>query len=267
MKILILSTLLIASIFGQNCQIYTCGSLTAPECVGTAAAATTTNVQACPSGQYCALMQAPFVAGVIANTSCANNPKPTPINSLAPGDYCNTANGDQCANAQTTCQSSVCTTTNKIGGACTLDSDCPVGGYCNIAGDKTCTAIVAPGGACTPLQSVSTLASQCGFGAYCVNSKCTLIYSIASGQDTGVPLSISGGFAALLCQTLEASTSTATWYCVPSPYNQDQTTLTTGVPSTATCTVVTTNADGTTSTSTSAPICGYNQNGNSYCAW
>ena len=249
--------------------MYTCGSLTAPQCVGTAAAATTTNVQACPSGQYCALMQAPFVAGVIANTSCANIPEPAAANSLAPGDYCNTANKDQCANAQTTCQSSVCTTTNKVGGTCALDSDCPVQTYCNTAGDKTCTAIVAPGGACTPLQSVTQPASQCGFGAYCVNSKCTLLYSIASGQDTAVPSATAQSFAASLCQTGAADNTggLATWKCVASPKNQDQTTLISGVASTATCTVVVTKADGTTATTTSAPICGYNQNGNSYCPW
>lgn len=251
--------------------MYTCGSLTAPQCVGTAAAATTTNAQACPSGQYCALMQAPFVAGVIANTSCANIPEPAAADSLAPGDYCNTANNDKCANAQTTCQSSVCTTTNKIGGTCALNSDCPVGGYCNTAGDKTCTAIVAPGGACTPLVSITLPAYQCGFGAYCVNSKCTLLYSIASGQDTAVPSATSQSFAASLCQTGAAdNTGTpalATWKCVASPKNQDQTTLTTGVASTATCTVVVTKADGTTTPTSSAPICGYNQNGNSYCPW
>lgn len=69
--------------------MYTCGSLTAPQCVGTATDAKTTNVQICPTGQYCALMQAPFVAGNIANTSCANIPNQDPIKSLAPGDYCN----------------------------------------------------------------------------------------------------------------------------------------------------------------------------------
>jgi len=37
------------------------------------------------------------------------------------------------------------------------------------------------------LPSITSPASQCGFGAYCVNSKCTLLYSIAVNTDTAVP--------------------------------------------------------------------------------
>lgn len=145
--------------YGQTCQTYACGTIKqlpepAPQwCVFTDTGATTTNVASCKTGSACALTPITiFTMPKLDNAACAANPAPTPtpVTNIVPGDVCNSANGDSCNKGK--CVSSICVSDNKADAACTADADCGLGLWCKAS---KCAAIVAPGGACTPLTSVT----------------------------------------------------------------------------------------------------------------
>lgn len=265
MKYLIFAVALIYTANAATCQIYGCSTLPTPaqgqpnQCVGTVPEATTTNVNSCPSGQFCNYANQPFTAAQIGNSTCMNIPNPpapTPVNNIIPGDVCNATRQDTCNAGK--CTNSVCVSNNVAGSTCAADGDCPVGNYC--AAQK-CAAIVAPGGACTPGASLTAQVSQCGFQGRCINSVCVLPYSIASGADTKIPVATVGGqsLANMMCATGYADSTKSTtgnFICTAGQKN-DPNNLNGGTTA-ATCTVTTTLADGTTSTSENTATCGYN---------
>lgn len=260
--------MLVALTFGQTCQKYDCQAITQPGgdtpnyCVFTAEGATTTNAASCPSGYFCYSQQF-FTQAKIDNTACTKLPTPTPdpqpVTNIVPGDVCNSANKDTCNKGQ--CKSSICVSDNAAGAACTADADCGLGLWCSA---QKCAAIVAPGAACTPLASVTSLASECGYQAYCINSKCTLPFSVASKADTTLPsATVPQSFANRICATGYADAATkTTWFCVDAPVTKTATSATAGP-----CEASFTKADGTAGTIGNTFQCGYNSDVNFYCPW
>lgn len=253
--------------YGQTCQTYACGTIPQPGgetpnfCVYTADAATTTNAATCPSGYMCLVAQA-FQSAQIANTPCTKiptPPAPTPVTNIIPGDVCNSANQDTCNKG--TCKNSICVSDNAAGAACQTDGDCGVGLWCSA---QKCAAIVAPGGACTPLPSITTYASECGYQAYCINSKCTLPFSVASGADTTLSsTTIQQSFANRICATGYAdATGLTTWKCVGAPV-----TKTASAAAAGPCEATFTKADNSVGTIQNTLMCGYNSDAQYYCPW
>jgi len=261
MNILFITACIFAFAMSQTCNSYTCGSLTAPACVA-APASGVVNVQACASGQYCAVLN-PFGALVQTATNCETIPAPGPApTNLPTGDTCTTNN--QCQSS--VCTKGACAPKAAMYATCALDDDCPVQGWCQKS-NTTCMPTVAAGGACTPGQSITQTVPQCGYGAYCVNSKCVVPYSVANG-DTGIPTTQGAAqWGATLCKSGAAAAGATNWFCVPAPKIQDAANLLTGYAAATTCTIVNTDAAGATTTTTTPAICGYNQNANYYCPW
>lgn len=113
-------------------------------------------------------------------------PEPEGLRQLPPGDYCNTEKDDQCATLQSDCINNVCVTKNTKGTDCTHDIDCPVGTFCNYLNDiYICTATVLLGNPCTPGISLTQINKECGYGGYCINSKCVSMFWFENG-DLGV---------------------------------------------------------------------------------
>ena len=72
-----------------------------------------------------------------------------------------------------------------------------------------------------------------------------------------------------LCKSLQSSnvnSPSGNYVCVPGFTNQASN-LQSGVKFGTPCSVTMNNADKTTSVGTYPSMCGYNQNGNSYCPW
>lgn len=126
----------------------------------------------------------------IVNTAqtCADIPTPDPVASSGmPGDIC--AVDADCKN-NFKCQSKVCrNTAQQAGFACTADTECDLGFWCDTVTTQKCVAVVAPGGACTNTGQPSTMMSQCGYYSYCLNSICVPLYSQKNGYviPQGVP--------------------------------------------------------------------------------
>ncbi len=267
MKYLILAVAFLYAANAQTCYTYACNSIgAAGQCVGNDAVSNV-NINMCPTGQYCPY-GAIFQPGNLANQTCMNTTTPQPgpaVNNIPPGNTCNSTRGDTCNKGQ--CTKSVCVSKNAIGSACTLSVECPVGAYCNATVGGFCAAIVAPGGFCNGTTSTTSQWDQCGYKGYCINSVCTLPWSLPAGV-TSIPSTAPQASVNYLCSTGYASSVGSTngnYSCVAAPTNLAANLN--GVTADTQCNVTITNANGSTSIQTNTPICGYNQDTKSYCPW
>ena len=232
-------------------MVYDCATIptaTPPNCI--AVGTTAISVNACPAGNFCNYAAAGFLQNpnLTPQACTAITPPPNPIppvTNIMPGDTCNAANKDTCNKG--TCTGGICVSSTATAAACGISGDCPLGNYCDPTA-KTCMAIVAPQGTCTPGPSITTTVDQCGYHAYCINSKCTLPFSLPAGN-TMIPQATAGvnqGFVSRLCTSGYATVdaTTTNYFCAPAPTN----TLTKGQATAAQCAVTVTDSKGATTT-------------------
>lgn len=188
-------------------------------------------------------------------------PNEGPEYDITPGDICNVTKGDTCNKG--VCIDSVCVSNNQRGAVCQSDKDCPVGSYCNSYSGGFCKATVPPGGACH-----RTAPGECGFIGVCFGSSCAIPYSLPLG-DTDITSDYSQELASIFCESGYASavnSPTGDYYCVRAPFtNPSQ--IGHGVNPGTQCQVVVNNADGSITSKTNVPKCGYNKDNLYYCPW
>ncbi len=227
MKYLIFAVALLVASNASTCFIYDCATIPAATPAPCIAVGTTNiNVNACPTGYSCDYAAAGYLTNLkLTPQTCTQNPAPPnpvpAVTDIAPGDTCITANQDTCNKG--TCTNGVCVSTTKPAGACANSKECPLGYYCDSSATKTCLAVVAPQGACTMQASITTFSEQCGYHAYCVNSKCTLPYSLANGN-TNIPTNTVGiqvSAVSRLCTSGYATpdATSGNFFCAPAPVN------------------------------------------------
>lgn len=122
---------------------------------------------------------------------------------------------------------------------------------CGCSRGCICIPVFALGETCYTENSLTEPSKQCGYGAYCINSKCVTFFSFELGDmglaSNEVPLS----FASLLCQSGMARDQDGKYVCVDAP----RTLKVEG----GKCKI----SDGTEA----EPICGYNKDGLKHCPW
>lgn len=274
--------LVLASVQGQKCKSFVCSSFdkgTTDICVKVdTAASAQQKARQCDTKKFCSAVVWGTPDDAVADATCAAIPDPQPIeNLIVPGDLCKTDKECFGDDAKKKCTGGVCTTTVKTGDDCSPgtrnDAWCPVGTYCNMAGDKKCIDQKKAGDACT-LPNDCPTGLACHDGATAGTFVCAKWWSVEAGKRVNKSRVRAGGYGGLLtpndlCKTHNSIAIDANIIeCRQADVATDTDIKRPDGPKADDCKYNTFNdpADATKAVAkTDASYCGFNKDGTAYC--